>query len=209
MIIENNILIKVDPNIAKIVVPEGVVEIGYSAFINSTVSELTLPSSLEKISAFAFSNCKKLSKVELPVGLKIIDSFAFAFSNISEINIPETVKVINMNAFAATPLINNSTDEFIILGSRFLYMYQGDSVEVTIPEGVKVICPLAFSKTSDYVEHKSGKKNPKIINCPNSLERICNDAFYRLIGLEELNLSSRVEIEENAFNECGLSLENF
>ena len=205
MLIDNNVLINVDPNMETVIVPEGVEEIGYAAFKDSIASEVILPSTLLKIGPFAFAGCKNLTKLVLPEGLKTIDLYAFAFTNLKEINIPNSVTFINFYAFETTPFINDFKDEFIILGDGLLYLYLGESAEVTIPEGVKVICPLAFSKTNDFFEYEHGKEFPHIINLPSSLKRICKEAFYRVRGLEKLNFQSEVEIVEGAFNDCGLS----
>lgn len=87
----------------KVVIPEGTVEIGKSAFygINS-LSSVSFPSSLEKIDDLAFANLSNWSNVELNDGLEFIGNSAF-LSDKAVVNktleIPATVKYIGPGAF--------------------------------------------------------------------------------------------------------------
>lgn len=87
----------------KVVIPEGTVEIGKSAFygINS-LSSVSFPSSLEKIDDLAFAKLSNWSNVELNDGLEFIGNSAF-LSDKAVVNktleIPATVKYIGPGAF--------------------------------------------------------------------------------------------------------------
>ena len=58
-------------------VPEGVTELGYCAFKDSSLESVELPDSLKKISVAAFADCKKLKSIEIPASVGEIEGLAF------------------------------------------------------------------------------------------------------------------------------------
>lgn len=86
-----------------VVIPEGTVEIGKSAFygINS-LSSVSFPSSLKKIDDLAFANLSNWKSVELNDGLEFIGNSAFLNTNAivnKTLEIPASVKYIGPGAF--------------------------------------------------------------------------------------------------------------
>ena len=85
-------------DIEKLVIPEGVVEIGDEAliFCDQLVS-VTLPSTLKKIGKSAFQECVNLSEINFPIELEEIGMAAFCNCLSLEVpSLPETVKVGDM-----------------------------------------------------------------------------------------------------------------
>ena len=192
--IENNVLIKVNSSKDKIIVPEGVEEIGNGTFYKSLVKEVVLPKSLKKIDMNAFIYCKALKHIIIPSSVEEIGSFAFAFSGVEEVEIPSMTKKIGSYAFMGTKFIDKfNNNEFIILGDGVLYMYNGKKSEVIVPERVKYICPLAFYTTSYYNSFIS-----KIV-LPETVEIIYEKAFANLKSLKEININSNMKIHKEAF----------
>ena len=77
---DNGVIIKMckDTSLQKVIVPDGVVEIGMKAFYAmENLEEVVLPEGLLYIGADAFHNCKKLSAVTLPQSLTKIGRSAF------------------------------------------------------------------------------------------------------------------------------------
>ena len=60
-------------------IPEGVKEILYQAFYADTIMNITLPSTLEKLSGF--NNVLNLSKIDIPSSVTTIDSYCFSESS--------------------------------------------------------------------------------------------------------------------------------
>ncbi|MBE6861896.1 MAG: hypothetical protein E7497_03220 [Ruminococcus sp.] len=110
-------------------IPEGVTSLGIAAFYDTTLQELTFPSTLTEISRHAVSYNERLTKLDMsktavsvisdmaftsctalfefifPEGIKEIGAASFAGCGaLKEIDIPETVTFIGQNAFAATGL---------------------------------------------------------------------------------------------------------
>lgn len=80
---------------------EGVIEIGESAFKRCYITDLLLPKTLKVIGRSAF-NCygSNLTELILPTGLERIGAYAFyGHRNLKSISIPSTVKSIGKNAF--------------------------------------------------------------------------------------------------------------
>lgn len=194
--ITDNVLTKVNSKETKVIIPEGVLEIGSEVFRDSFVEEVILPSTLKKIGMNSFINCSSLVKIDIPEGVEKIESFAFAFSGLEEISIPKSVAEIGRYAFCGTKFIEKyKKDKFVILGDGLLYLYNGKDSEVIVPEGVKTICELAFFYNS--LTDNTIKK----ITLPNSLISICEGAFARLKVLEEININSKMKIHKKAFFE--------
>lgn len=95
-----------------------VVALGSGSFYyNETVTNVTIPSSVETIYASAFEGCSKLEKI----------------------TIPNTVWEIYPGAFTDTPWLNKQKGDFVIVGDSVLIKYNGTSSTVVIPDTVKHI----------------------------------------------------------------------
>ena len=110
----------------KVIIPEGVEVIGYSAFYKSNISEVVFPDSLRLIRARAFMFCKnlnnvytnnietieytafydccKLKDIEFGKELKKIGNESFAHTIIESVTLPENLKDIGRRAFANSHL---------------------------------------------------------------------------------------------------------
>ena len=79
----------------KIVIEEGITEIGGYNFFRSTAKEIVFPSSLRKIGSAAFMANTDLKEIILPEGVETIDTGAFASCPMVEkVYVPESVKEI-------------------------------------------------------------------------------------------------------------------
>ena len=86
------------------VIPDGVTEIGESAFLESGclfLRSVEIPGSVKKIGRSAFSECCNLTTIELPEGLEMIDPMAFRKCvNLKRVELPNSLKMIGGGAFA-------------------------------------------------------------------------------------------------------------
>ena len=200
--IKDGVLINARPKGEVAAVPEGVVEIGHKAFCETKIKEVVLPSTLKKISSFAFSDCHYLKQVTLPEGLEELGFYALSDTAIEEINFPRSLRYIDDSVFRGTPFLKRIKDDrFVILGERFLYGYNGYDDTVEIPDGVEVICSCAFDsreKDKDYYY-----VTPKKIILPDSVKQIDGCAFRYQYGLREINLRADMDISATAFDKSG------
>ena len=204
--IEDGVLKVVRSKEKAVVIPEGVVEIGEKAFYYSDIEEVVLPSTLRVIGERAFNCCKRLSRISLPDGLDRIEAYALAWTPIEEVRIPDSVRFIDCYAFSGTPFLEKMLcDKYVVLGGRFLYMYNDHESVAIIPEGVSIICPSAFSQRHTENEYDYYFHTPERVVLPKSLKRIDRYAFHRLSGLKEIDLRDDMEIDEHAFDSSGYS----
>ena len=88
--------------ITKVIINDGITEIGRNAFYNfSTLESVSLPGSIKKLNSFSFNYCVQLKTVNLPNGITDIGYCAFGHCyKLDNMTIPDSVKIIDKNAFS-------------------------------------------------------------------------------------------------------------
>ena len=150
-----------------VILPEGVVKIGYGAFsFAEKLSEIVLPSTLTEIGYGAFC-CTGLTSVVIPEGVTRIEGAAFERCPLTSITFPETVTSIGEYAFQDCSLTAVTLPSSLrTLGhSAFAGCYL--LALIVIPEGVCEIGSYAFC----------GCRNLTEITLPASLTYIGTSAF--------------------------------
>ena len=110
----------------KVVIPEGVTEIGESAFSCSYMPSVRLPSTLKKIEKQAFMYAHNLTKITLPDGLETIGDEAFSGCHPrNAVVLPASIKSIGKKAFDRDGAIYGNLNE-IPVGAYFL----GDAPQI-------------------------------------------------------------------------------
>lgn len=147
----------------EITIPDGVREIGKSAFAGCNALEnITLNKDLVRIDSRAFnlliSSKPSSAKVNLEdcTELEYIGSYAFrGCYGIEELDLPDTVKSVGEHAFEFTKFqtefmenASKATDEkdrYLIDGDILLFAYVAeDQTAIHVPDGVKIIAGGAF-----------------------------------------------------------------
>ena len=172
-IIENGILEKYTGTEKEVIIPEGITEIGVSAFYeNMKVERITLPESVTAIGRSAFELCRKLESINLPKGLTQIGDQAFRLCRkLKSIEIPGSCHTTGHSAFFGC-----SSIETVVLG-----------------EGVQRIGGYSFVNCTGL----------KQINWPQSLGIISDAAFNSCTSLPEVVLPENIHtIEPSAFGDC-------
>ena len=100
-VIENGVLKKYVGSGTKVVIPEGVTEIGRSAFFECKgLKSVVIPNGTKIIGTWAFYGCKKLKSIIIPEGVTEIGKRAFYECNmLSDIVLPEGLTLIDEFAF--------------------------------------------------------------------------------------------------------------
>ena len=126
--------------------PEGLKEIGDSAFRNVGLESLVLPSSLERIGESAFTDCQKLKSVNFPEGLKEIRRGAFAYTGLESVALPSSLERIEPSAFARCDALKTvrAAEGLTSIGQ---YAFRGcyELKDIYIPASVTNIAADAFS----------------------------------------------------------------
>ncbi len=230
--IENGILREYKGRGGKVIVPEGVTEIGFHAFSEEryyydesprAVTEVILPEGLTRIGELAFFLCKKLEKVVLPQSLTCIASGAFQdCAGLKELVIPDSVTEIRDRAFAGC------TDLQVALPPKLTVIeeaaFRGCGLtSVVIPAGVTKVCKDAFKNCSkiktagpigggyDYEfpwtkvipdNAFSGLKKLTMAVLPATVEKVKNNAFKDCKELRDVFMPKTAQVGKTSFVGC-------
>lgn len=170
-------------NIKKVVIKEGVKNIGNSAFDNCTaLSEIVIPSTVESIGRGAFYNCYSLTKFSIPSNVRYIGEFAFNNCiNLEEITIPDGMEEIGSNSFEYCQSLKSITipDSVTVMGTSVFG--QCTSLEsAVIGDGIKEITQYLFN----------GCSRLNTITLGSGIEKIGYEPFMGCYALENVYIKS-------------------
>ncbi|MGI6216057.1 MAG: leucine-rich repeat domain-containing protein [Coriobacteriales bacterium] len=186
----------------EIVLPEGLETIEERAFSGSALKQISMPSSLRKICARAFSNCHSLKEVELNEGLELIGDSAFSgCDQLKNVLIPKTVKEIHVSSF--THARNNSEGRisidsenpcFLLDRGEVLYRRLEDGLELMGEMG-KVSGTYRVVAGTRRIEDAAFRFNQTLLEVvlPEGLEKIGDFAFKGCDNLRCANFPSTIK----------------
>jgi len=180
-------------NTTKIIIPEGVLEIGNNSFnfSNDKSLEVVFPSTLKKIGDYSFGNCY-LSNLVLPDSLEYIGASVFANTNCYDVKVPSKLKYLGYNSMVNVMINDQSGNDMSIIGDGVLFKYRGAQSKVSIPDGIKYIAPGAFENTGITS-----------VIIPDSVTIIGVKAFSNCRVLKKVSFGSGIKrIEASAFSDC-------
>lgn len=169
-------------HVKKVILPNGVTEIGNRAFYASGIESIELQEGLSIIGDIAFK-CSKIKNIVLPQSLMSIGWGCFSYTPLKEIIIPENVKEIPDQAFESSALETVVIEGAVLIGkSAFSSTWLKN---IILPNGLKVIETNAFSCGCRMKVDNYGK--------------IMNDC-YRLVEWKKIIIPETVlEIGKNNF----------
>lgn len=149
--------------LVEIHLPEGLKELGVRTFwLNSSLKNIVLPSTLDTLPKYCFQSCTSLRKVVLPQGLKVISENAFAgCENILSIKFPSTLDSIATKAFYKNlSLINLSIPEGVRAIADSAFMRCENLERVTLPCSLEKVGAKLFRRCPELetIEVKAGSK---------------------------------------------------
>lgn len=157
-----------------VTINEGITGIGESAFSETVIKKLVLPSTVIAVNDNAFAYCRQLEKAVLDESLNSIGCQAFmTTASLSEINIPDNVRYIGSECFAFSGI---------------------KSVRLPENDAFMVILRKTFF----------GCKNLEAIEVPDNVKSINDDAFNECTSLRHINLDKVQMIGSSAFAETAL-----
>lgn len=216
-------------NLKYIEIPDGVISIADKAFQGTSLCEITIPSSVERIGKNAFGKCKELKKVTLlHLSAKILNSFLceeyFTFDN----EIPQLKFDLTFgktDGIALTNIYRNydiyepntkfSISNWCIMYGKDVVYYCGKDAAVYIPENADRIAPKSFLGNNTIKSVKMNKRLKRIGSCAfegcqelrhielnDALEYIGSYAFY-CTALEAVTIPHNVRnVGQGAFYGC-------
>ena len=153
--------------------PEGLSNIGFGAFMNSTVQSVSFPSTVETVGDYMFLKCEKLKSVTFKEGIPRISEGMFAGCvNLAKITIPKSVIIIGEYAFENCSKLS-------------AVKFSGNQI-------TEIPC-AAFRRC----------KTLSKIDIPAGVTRIGEDAFYGCAKLSSVSIPESVtSISAGAFEGC-------
>ena len=193
-------------NIYKIVIVEGVKDVGEGAFAaHGGVETIELPNSVTRIGRYSFEGCSGLSSIKIPNSVTSIGDYAFRnCSGLTILEIPSSVMSIGEGTFRGC---TNQTN-IVVAADNPVYDSRGncnaiiETASNTLIAGCsKTFIPNSVESIGSYAFYGcSGLTNLEI---PNSVESIGSYAFVKCSGLTNLVISNNVNsIEDYTFYGC-------
>ena len=196
--------------ITNIVLPEGVSELEFNAFLRARrLKSIHIPSSLKIIGDYAFRFCASLEKIELGSNTEYLGKGTFyGCDNLKEITINGSFNWDNNWIFNSSPFgFLQSITKFVSQNSNFLVY---DDMLFSADKKVLFRCPVNKTKVTLPQELESISNfafyNCRYLQCitlPDGLTYIGNHAFERCSSLREIRLpNSLTEIQNETFSLC-------
>ena len=205
-------------NLKKVILPNTINKIGYCAFQNTKITQISTSVLLgEGILPYAFNNCKQLESFVIDIlGEFEIDHHAFyECSNLKEFIVKNGKIVVKENAFEEC--INLTSFPFNLveeIGERAFYnckslkelVIKAINIPNSAFESCVNITNIVFKEKADYSISDSafeGLKSLKTIVFAPKLKWVGNFAFKNCINLESIYLPKNIiYIDKGAFYNC-------
>lgn len=182
-------------NTAKVVIPEGVEEIGdYAFYMVDRTLAYEFPSTLKKIGKQAFAHCYNLKEFTVPNSVTSIGENCFdCCDNLTTLNIGTGLTEIPKQAFIDCYSIKelNIPGNIQTIGQEAFFGCSG-LTSIKFNEGLKTINKAAFCFAT--TEYNSGDTaSLSTIELPNSLEVLGNRVFAKQKALTTLKIGDNLQ----------------
>lgn len=197
-------------HLKEIEIPEGVTAISDSAFFDTGLKTVLLPSTIDKIGKSAFSLCEDLKKITIThLSSSILNSlmnndyisysregepklaFTLCFGSSKEIDLTDYFRYYN----SQNEKLKFSFNDFFILYGNYVVGYVGKERNITIPDCVIGIAPEAFINNL----------NIQSVTFKDKVNFVGDSAFEGCKNLHTVNINSSLEtIGHYAFSDSGI-----
>ena len=201
-------------SITKVVIENGVTNIGYEAFRYCTsLTSITIPDSVTSIGDYAFGNCTSLTSVIIPNSVTEIGNNVFSeCTSLTSITIPDSVTGIGVSAFfwlyfATSVTIGSgvsgiSTFVFAVCTSLTEINVSGDNANFSSENGV-----LFNKEKTELITYPSGKTEPEYI-VPDGVTSVYWYAFRECSLLTSITIPKSVNsIKDYSIMRCNSLME--
>jgi hypothetical protein len=189
-----NAVISSELSVRNVIIPDGIQKIGAFAFYKREIDIIQFPSSLKRIEAFAFSDCKNLKSLVFPDTLSWIGDLAFyKCSSVQEIWFSNNLEYIGEGAFDGC-----SVRELILPDNV-------QEIGVGCFEGCQQLETVQWSANLKIMRSQLFKDctSLRVVDLPEGLETIGAEAFHDCENLAQITLpSTLITIGNEAFDGC-------
>ena len=177
-------------NLKKVIIPDGLMHIGKSAFSNTGLREVSIPDTVLKIDKLAFASNYKLKHIKFSKNMEVIEFGMLIYSNsLEKVILPEKLKIIKDAAFSGSGITNINLPKGIEEIASFAFSKCFNLKSIDLPNGLKEIGDRAFYQTS-----------LNVVVIPGSVKTISKEAFNFCKDLKQVIFQDGIEeIETAAF----------
>ncbi|WP_105157723.1 leucine-rich repeat protein [Streptococcus suis] len=170
-------------NLKKVTFEDGITVIPASILAGTSVEEIHLPSSVEIIDSYAFSENKYLKKINLKDGVKAIYSGAFSGNgSLAQVDLPDTLEYIADYAFSGTGSLASIDLPASVKQIGYSAFYDSGLTSINLPANLESIGNSAFYST-----------RLSEVKLPASLKYLGWGAFSHIDSLKTVEVNSNIE----------------
>lgn len=170
-------------NLKKVTFEDGITVIPASILAGTSVEEVHLPSSVEIIDSYAFSENKYLKKINLKDGVKAIHSGAFSGNgSLAQVDLPDTLEYIADYAFSGTGSLASIDLPASVKQIGYSAFYDSGLTSINLPANLESIDYHAFYST-----------RLSEVKLPASLKYLGWGAFSNIDSLKKVEVNSNIE----------------
>ncbi|MGQ7657706.1 YSIRK signal domain/LPXTG anchor domain surface protein [Streptococcus suis] len=170
-------------NLKKVTFEDGITVIPASILAGTSVEEIHLPSSVETIDSYAFSENKYLKKINLKDGVKAIYSGAFSGNgSLAQVDLPDTLEYIADYAFSGTGSLASIDLPASVKQIGYSAFYDSGLTSINLPANLESIGNSAFYST-----------RLSEVKLPASLKNLGWVAFSNIDSLKKVEVNSNIE----------------
>ncbi|HEL1612893.1 TPA: leucine-rich repeat protein [Streptococcus suis] len=170
-------------NLKKVTFEDGMTVIPASILAGTRVEEIHLPSSVETIDSYAFSENKYLKKINLKDGVKAIHSGAFSGNgSLAQVDLPDTLEYIADYAFSGTGSLASIDLPASVKQIGYSAFYDSGLTSINLPANLESIGNSAFYST-----------RLSEVKLPASLKYLGWGAFSDIDRLKKVEVNSNIE----------------
>lgn len=178
-----------------IVLPSDLVKVGESAFCNSGIKAVTIPSSVSVIEQETFLGCPYLEKVVISAGVTQIKEKAFEdCAVLSEVTLGEGLEKIGSYAFSGCQALAQLQLPSTLTEIGTSIFRESGIKKIVIPENITVIPDYAFYDCSMLEE----------VTMSEGMEKLGRYAFYYCTALKTIKIPAT--LQEAGYNVFGSNL---
>ncbi|HFI0042545.1 TPA: leucine-rich repeat protein [Streptococcus suis] len=170
-------------NLKKVTFEDGITVIPASILAGTSVEEIHLPTSVEIIDSYAFSENKYLKKINLKDGVKAIHSGAFSGNgSLAQVDLPDTLEYIADYAFSGTGSLASIDLPASVKQIGYSAFYDSGLTSINLPAKLESIGSSAFYST-----------RLSEVKLPASLKNLGWGAFSDIDSLKKVEVNSNIE----------------
>lgn len=169
----------------------------YAFFSCKILKEVILPSNLKEIGRYAFGDCVALTNINVPEGVSVLQEGTFYGCNkMSGVTLPSTLTCIGNGCFGQCyALTYVDLPQSLLKIDSNAFVYCNNLTNLTIPDSVSYIGYSAFAYCGNLTS----------LTVPDSVTYIGTNAFAYCSNITSITIGSGTTLDSSAFNSISMN----